>query len=658
MIKVGMKWIWFIVTLFLSCGAGFGQSVYATITEGSVSGTDSIAIGNASATSKDYATALGANATAGGVNSVAIGGSEKKAATGNIAATTGASAFGDSSIAIGDNSSAGGTSAVALGHKAGGLTNFSVAIGYNSTAKTSESTTAVGSHSISTGIYASSFASYAKAYTDYSLALGYKATVGFSSSMTLSGLSGIAIGRCAVTSADYGVALGAFAQAVGLNSVAIGGNDKAGAGNAAYAQGKGAIAVGNQAQATAENAIALGVGSKATANSIALGQGSLANVAGTVSVGSSETTGGFTRKIVNVTDGSSNTDAATYGQLLASGTYDDTSGTITFATHSGTGGFTVTGLPTSSGSRGDEKYSGDGKTIEISTSHQISVKADGKVVSTDTGIVTGQTVYNAMVTSGSYSNGTLTFTNGAGNTAFMISGISGGGGTSYTGDDKTISISDSDQISLKYDTTDLTVGDNGLTIKKDGKVENGNESLVTGGTVYEALQSMDNQAAQLSDDINKVGAGAAALAALYPEDGFNPDDKWSFALGYGHYKNANAGALGVFFKPNADTMVSLGGTIGNGDPMMNAGVSFKLGSQSKKAWTFLDMRDLIQRMNRIEAAGAKCESIIATQAKEIRTLRADSAAYEKRIAQLEADNAKLQQQVAFILSGNALAIKK
>ena len=103
-----------------------------------------------------------------------------------------------------------------------------------------------------------------------------------------------------------------------------------------------------------------------------------------------------------------------------------------------------------------------------------------------------------------------------------------------------------------------------------------------GNTVTDSILSVNDKVGTLSNDIHKVGAGAAALAALHPE-GFDPADKWSFAVGYGHYKNANAGALGAFYKPNFDTTVSIGGTIGNGDPMLNAGVSFKLGRRSERA---------------------------------------------------------------------------
>ena len=93
---------------------------------------------------------------------------------------------------------------------------------------------------------------------------------------------------------------------------------------------------------------------------------------------------------------------------------------------------------------------------------------------------------------------------------------------------------------------------------------------------------MNNRVSNLDNRINKVGAGAAALAALHPLD-FNPDDKWDFAVGYGNYRNANSVALGAFYRPNEDTMFSLGTNFGNGENMFNAGVSFKIGKGNSYA---------------------------------------------------------------------------
>ena len=145
----------------------------------------------------------------------------------------------------------------------------------------------------------------------------------------------------------------------------------------------------------------------------------------------------------------------------------------------------------------------------------------------------------------------------------------------------------------------------------------------------------------LTSDINKVGAGAAALAALRPET-FNPDDKWSFAVGYGHYKNANAGAFGAFYKPNADVTVSLSSTIGNGDPMMNAGVSFKFGKQGKAAGVYRSNTELVRVLNELSHDNVKLKNENTSQAKKLDVQAQKLDAQAKEIGALKADNAKIK----------------
>ena len=93
----------------------------------------------------------------------------------------------------------------------------------------------------------------------------------------------------------------------------------------------------------------------------------------------------------------------------------------------------------------------------------------------------------------------------------------------------------------------------------------------------ENINSLSHSLNKLDSRINRVGAGAAALAALHPLD-FDPDNKWDFAAGYGNYAGANAVAIGTYYRPNENTMFSIGGSFGGGENMINAGVSFKLGS--------------------------------------------------------------------------------
>ena len=144
--------------------------------------------------------------------------------------------------------------------------------------------------------------------------------------------------------------------------------------------------------------------------------------------------------------------------------------------------------------------------------------------------------------------------------------------------------------------TDKGLNANNQTITNvaDGKVEKGSKDAVNGGQLYNTNQAVINNAnnisnignalSNLDNRVNKVGAGAAALAALHPLD-FDPDAKWDFAAGYGNYRGTNAAAVGAYYRPNEDTMFSVGGTFGNGENMVNAGVSFKLGSGSSHVST-------------------------------------------------------------------------
>ena len=129
----------------------------------------------------------------------------------------------------------------------------------------------------------------------------------------------------------------------------------------------------------------------------------------------------------------------------------------------------------------------------------------------------------------------------------------------------------------------------------------------------ETINILGKQVGNLDTRVNKVGAGAAALAALHPLD-FDPDDKWDFAAGYGNYKGANAAAIGAYYRPNEDTMFSVGGSFGGGENMVNAGISVKLGqgnhvSTSKVAMA-KDMLAMQKRMAEMEAQMAKMQGFI------------------------------------------------
>ena len=93
------------------------------------------------------------------------------------------------------------------------------------------------------------------------------------------------------------------------------------------------------------------------------------------------------------------------------------------------------------------------------------------------------------------------------------------------------------------------------------------------------ITNIQNNISRLDKRVNRGVAGAAALAALHPLD-FDPDAKWDFAAGYGHYHNGNATALGAFYRPNEDVQLSVGSTLGNGETVVNAGLSVKVGAHS------------------------------------------------------------------------------
>lgn len=128
----------------------------------------------------------------------------------------------------------------------------------------------------------------------------------------------------------------------------------------------------------------------------------------------------------------------------------------------------------------------------------------------------------------------------------------------------------------------IDMGGTKITNISSGDISKGSTDAVTGDQLFETNQKINNLSGsynRLNDKVDKVGAGAAALAGLHPLD-FNPDDKWSFAVGYGNYKSADAMAVGAYYQPNEDTLFGVAGSMGNGENMMNASVSFKIGQSS------------------------------------------------------------------------------
>ena len=125
----------------------------------------------------------------------------------------------------------------------------------------------------------------------------------------------------------------------------------------------------------------------------------------------------------------------------------------------------------------------------------------------------------------------------------------------------------------------------------DAELSENCRQVVTGRQLYQTNERVD----RLDNRIKKVGANAAALAALRPGD-FNPDDKFSIAAGFGSYRNANAAALGLFYRPNENVLLSLGTSFGDGENMVNAGVSVKFGRGKSMAERRKEMADEVSSM--------------------------------------------------------------
>ena len=173
---------------------------------------------------------------------------------------------------------------------------------------------------------------------------------------------------------------------------------------------------------------------------------------------------------------------------------------------------------------------------------------------------------------------------------------------------------------VKIDNSGINAGNKKITNVAAGDISPNSTDAVNGGQLWKTNQTINNIGGavnELGTRVNRVGAGAAALAALHPLD-FDPDDKWDVAAGYGNYKDAHAVSVGAFYRPNEDTMFSVGGSFGGGENMVNAGVSVKLGqgnhvSTSKVAMA-KEIVDLKDAVTRLEAQNEQFRQIIGQMA--------------------------------------------
>lgn len=274
----------------------------------------------------------------------------------------------------------------------------------------------------------------------------------------------------------------------------------------------------------------------------------------------------------------------------------------------------------------------DGKVDETTgnKTYTISANNNGKVAKDDGNLISGDTLYKEVhvTTDGSYIKGSQTVGQ---NLSSLDSGLKTTSDLIHTntaGD--TIQIGGSSSAS-KIDVN----GKDGKGRVITGVVSDANDPTsaanvgyvngVTSANTQQIYRDMNNAYGRLNNNINKAAAGSNALAALHPLD-YDPDDKADFAVGYGHYRNANAAAVGAFYHPNENTMVNVGVSLGNGDPGFNAGVSFKVGRGGAGR----------EAMSKTEMA-----KVINSQSKEIDALKKDNADKDKRIDALEQKMAEI-----------------
>ena len=331
------------------------------------------------------------------------------------------------------------------------------------------------------------------------------------------------------------------------------------------------------------------------------------------------------KKITNVAAGEADTDAVNFSQLKKAAA----SATTKVADGKNT---TVTSEDNADGSKTYHVNLNDDITLGTDSSKQISIKGSegtikaGQVTVNGTaGTVNGLTNKtwdpNHITSGQAATEDQLKVVSGqagkhssvtAGSNISVTTGTNANGGTEYK-------VAVVDTPTFKTVTTGNTVmSNNGLTIKNGPSitqtgVDAGGKRITnvaagkadTDAVNVGQLKQIGGAINKVDNRINRVGAGAAALAALHPLD-FDPDDKWDFTLGYGNYKDAHSLALGAFYRPNEDTMISVGGSIGGGENMVNAGLSMKLGqgnhvSTSKVAMA-KEIKDLRAELENVKGA--------------------------------------------------------
>lgn len=486
----------------------------------------------------------------------------------------------------------------------------------------------------------------------YDFVNGYQNTVTEASDVTVIGIKN-------EVTADGNKVIGDNHRVIGNDNVIFGSADQL-----TETTVNNAVVLGHNAKVTVtgEGGVALGAGSVASTAANALGYGAAEGETGiawkatngAVSVGSSVEGKKITRQITNVAAGTEDTDAVNVAQLkraMENVNINFVAGEgIVIETVKGNDGTTYKISTNIIGSETDtdtttvtSSASGDAGTIDGNTENIVPNPGSNTLSNqpaADNNIQTGDPVKIETVTK------PTNFAADEGD-ALAISpsetlGIKGDEKnitTTTNADGKYIQVTLNQDLNVNSVTADsvaantfkagaTTITNNGLTIeegpsvtkngidaggKKITNVAQGDLSktsmdAVNGSQLHETNINVANNSMrinQLGNRVNKVGAGAAALAALHPMD-FDPDDKLTFSAGYGNYGGENAAAIGAYYRPDEKVMFSVAGTVGNGENMVNAGVSFALDrtnhvSNSRTALA----REVIDLRGQLAVMGAK-----------------------------------------------------
>ena len=428
-----------------------------------------------------------------------------------------------------------------------------------------------------------------------------------------------------VTNTNGAVVFGDKRTLTGADGSVVIGSSQAGTSTSV----KNAVAIGSETNVTVAGGVALGSSSVASVDKGAVGYdasgtnhnsdttGVWKSTQAAVSVG--DTSKGITRQITGVAAGTADTDAVNVAQLkkVAAKAAEEAAKHTTV-----TAGDYVTVTETET--NGQKNYTVSGPKMESTDgSVRITDKVEnGKKVGYNLSVDTSslgiektkvEAGDNVTVTSKKTGN-TTTYTVNAkdtvvtgGTATYAANGT--GSATLINNDGTTATITG---LKDRY-TSSAALDGNTLNFTRN----DGSTYSVSGIASTQDIKNVTNKVGELGTRVNRAGAGAAALAALHPLD-FDPDDKWDVAAGYGNYKDAHAIAVGAFYRPNEDTMFSVGGSFGGGENMVNAGVSVKLGqgnhvSTSKVAMA-KEIVDLKDAVTRLEAQNEQFRQIIGQMA--------------------------------------------